>query len=358
MPFNMITRDSLEILNQNYRLPGVMPRPVPPGRGAAINPQDPSFTVADEFIRVIPFVSATMSGRRPYARQYQVLTQNPLAEPEFTARGAASPWVTGETFPAGEELEISGSRFKKISTEVRTDELMVGELSDAWADDQDSDDIFKVQVGLARTAIIRALSEAILFSNPVTDDDDVLAGVPFYLPAGSPNDVTYDSARGMIGGLSELEARTTPSDGDFGARADVFVVSERARWRLLKELEDKGVTPDFMHCPWTGRVQFHFHGLPVLGGRVPEPTDGTTEAWAMKLVGPTGVRVLHVGGEMDDFGLRHETINTVVGLDGNGEAQSATRGVEVFGIYAINVPEPNAIARLSGIPIADPFTTP
>jgi hypothetical protein len=61
---------------------------------------------------------------------------------------------------------------------------------------------------------------------------------------------------------------------------------------------------------------------------------------------------------MDDFGLRHETINTVVGLDGNGEAQSATRGVEVFGIYAINVPEPNAIARLSGIPIADPFITP
>jgi hypothetical protein len=357
MPFNVITRDSLAILNQNYRLPGVMPRPVPPGRGAAASPQDPNIAVADEFIRVIPFVAATSSGRRPYARQYQVLTQNPLIEPDFTARGAPSPWVTGQTVPAGEELEISGSRFKKISAEVRTDELMVGELGELWGDAEDGDDIFKVQIELARTSIVRALSEAILFSSPVTDDDGVLAGLPFYLPAGSPNDVRYDPARGMIGGLSELEARTTPSDGDFGARADVFVMSSRARWRLLKELEDKGVTPDFMHCPWTGRVQFHFHGLPVLVGRVQEPLEATTDAWAVKLVGPKGVRVLHVGGEMDDFGLRHETITTVVGLDGAGEAQSATRGVAVFGVYAVNVPEPNAIARLNGVPITDPFTT-
>ena len=351
MTFNDITRDTLEILNQNYRLPGVMPRPVPPGRGDAAAPQDPSYSVADEFIRAIPFVNTGVVEPRPYARQYQVRTVNTLFEPPFTTRQTSTAWVSGDTDPAGEELEIVGSRFKKISTVVRTDELMVT--------DGDDEDVFQVQIGLAQISIVRALSEAILFSNPTTDDDAELAGLPFYLPAGSPNDVTYDAGRGMIGGLSELEARTCPSDGNFGGRADVFVMSSRGRWRLLKELEDKGVKPDFMFCPWTGRIQFHYHGLPVLVGRLPEPQDpnGSTQAWALKLLGPTGVRILHLEGDSDNFGLRQETVTTMTGLDGSGEAQSATRGVEVFGVYSVIVPEPNAIARLSGIPITDPFTS-
>jgi hypothetical protein len=233
--FNAITRNTLENLNQNYRLPGVMPCPVPPGRGGAANPQDHNFAVADEFIKVISFVSATLSERRLYVRQYQVLKQNPLFEPEFTERGSGAPWTSGTTTPAGEELDIVGSRFKKLSIEVRTDELMVGEIDDVWVETDWGDDVLKVHIELAKTSFVRALGEAVLFSNPVTDDDSVLGELPFYLPAGSASDVSFDQAWSVIGGLAELEARTSPSDGNYGCQADASVVSSRVSWRLFKE---------------------------------------------------------------------------------------------------------------------------
>lgn len=350
MPFSAISRDSLELLNQNYRLPGVMPRPVPPGRGAAASPQDPDFSVADELIRAVPFMEIGSAGR-PHARQYQVRVSGALAEPDFSARAQSSAWVSGATTPAGTEFELTGTRFKKLSTMVRTDELMVS--------DDGEEDVFNAQLVLAQTSIVRALSEALLFSSPASDEDAEFTGLPFFLPTGNPNNVAYDSTRGLIGGLSELECRVAPSDGDYGDRPDVFVLSSRARWRLIKELEDKGVTPEFVNSPLTGRLQFHLHGVPVLIGRVPEPSsEDTTEAWALKLYGPSGIRVLHAEGDPNNFGLRSEPITTVTQLDATGEAENASRGVEVFGVYAVSVPEPNAIARLQGIPAADPFTVP
>jgi hypothetical protein len=126
-------------------------------------------------------------------------------------------------------------------------------------------------------------------------------------------------------------------------------------------MEDKGLTPDFSHSALTGQRQLHFHGLPVLVGRVPEPAVAgrpTTEAWAMRLFGPSGVRILHYGGLSDEFGIRTEPFTTATGLDANGEAISSTRGVEVFAVYSVLVPEPTSIARLRGIPSRDPFIDP
>ena len=135
----------------------------------------------------------------------------------------------------------------------------------------------------------------------------------------------------------------------------------RARWRLLKELEDAGSTPDFRPSPLTQRVQLHFHGIPVLTGRVREGivsgSYSSTDAWALKLFGPSGVRVLHVGGDPRSYGVRVDRAGPVMRLDSeSGEANNASRGVEVSGVYSIVVPEPNSVARLHGIPAVDPFT--
>jgi hypothetical protein len=354
MPFQTISRTSLELLNQNYRSPGVLPRPVPPGRGDASTPDNLGFRVADEFIRVVPFVNADMVGR-PHPRQYQVRSAADLFEPDFTARPAGSAWVSGRTTGYGQELELVGARFKKISTVVRSDPLMLDRAS--------GDDMLSAQIILAEISIVRALSEALLHSVPASDDATELAGLPFFLPPGGAQDVAYDAGRRLIGGLAEIEARCCPSDGDFGAHPDVFIMASRTRWRLLKELEDKGVTPDFQHSPITGRIQFHYHGIPVLTGRVAEPAAAPpnvsrTTAWALKLYGPSGIRVLHLGGDSTEFGVRNEPMTTMTGFDAAGEAVSASRGVEVFGVYSVLVPEPMSIARLNGIPTADPFTAP
>lgn len=351
MPFFSISRNSLEVLTQNYRLPGVMPRPVPPGRGNAAAPDDSSFAVADQAIKIMPFHNIEHTGQ-PHARQYIVRTVSDLFEPEFTARPGGSPWSPGTTTAFGQELETVGARLKEFGTIVRADVSMT--------DQEHGENILAVQIELAKIGIVRALSEAIFHSRPTSDDQAEFAGLPFFLPPGSPNDVAFDAGVGLIGGISEILTRVRPSDGDFGAGPDAVFTSSRVWWRLLQDLENKSVTPDFYYCPLTGRVEFHFHGVPVLIGRVPEPASAnpTTVAWALKLLGPTGIKILHKGGESTKFGVRTEPMTTMTGFDAAGEAVSATRGVHVFGVYSLLVPEPNSIARLSGIPAGKPTATP
>ena len=137
-------------------------------------------------------------------------------------------------------------------------------------------------------------------------------------------------------------------------------MSSRARWRLLKELEDKGVTPDFHASELTGRVQLHCHGIPVLTGRVAEgtPSGGSawTEAWALKITGPSGIRILHVGGDSRNFGLRTERKTTVAqATTVPGDVSIASRGIEIYGVYSLHVPESTSFARLKQIPIDEPF---
>ncbi len=351
MAFQSLTRTSLELLNQNYRSPGIAPGAVPPARGQAAAPSDARYKVADEFIRVIPFVEVDLEGRAP-ARQYQVRLMGLLDEPPFTARAGGTPWQTGASVAFGQELDITGARFKKISTVVRADELMVTGAVE---------DMLSAQADLAAVAVVRALSEAVFGSLPASDDQAELAGLPYFLGAGSPQDVLYDPARGMLGGVAEILARCHPSDGDLGTTADVVVTSSRGAWRLCRELESKGIAPDFRFCALTGKRQLHVYGVPVLGGRVPEPAGGAaplSEAWALKIGGPSAVRVLHVGGDADEFGVRREPVTTMTTIDGTGEASAATRGLEVFGVYSLLVPEPESIARLRGVPAGDPFTQP
>ncbi len=343
MSFRSITRQTLDLLYPNVRVPGLSPGAVPPSPGDAAAASDPDFAVADDLIRVIPF-QRVQDG--PLASQYLLRSVEPVAEPAATSTGAGAPWVPGATIPFGQELEPVGSRFKKFSALVRVDELMASEAND---------DVLLQQTHLAGIGIVRAVGRAVAGSNPPNDDDSTLAGLPFYLEPGGSQDVLYDPACGLMAGLAEIATRVRPGGDGLGAHPTAFFMPPRTRALLFREHWDRNLQPETRWCPMVERDELYFFALPVLGARLPEPQSATptTEAWALCLTGPSAVRVLHVGG--DAFGLREDPVTTVADVGPAGEAVSATRGVDVYGIYSLLVPDPKSIARLRGIPAGDPF---
>ena len=366
-------RDALTILNLLYRVPGLIPQPVYPATADVVE-EKAVHMVEDELIRVLRFVPTDPDGR-PFSHHYQVKAKGRLEEPPLATTGSGSEWKAGATTPFGQALEAlfdapsTVARFKKGSLFVRADELMVDPTNA-------SQDVLEVQVRLASIALVRALSLAILQSRPLPrgdlsiaatgtglgDDAAEFTGLPAYI-AGTEQEIDWRPVPGMMGGLAAIEARCHSSGGDFGTAPDAFVMSSRARWRLLSEMEQRGLTPQYLPSALTGKPQLHFHGIPVLTGRVrEEPSGGTTEAWALKLTGPTAVRVLHVGGKPGSFGVQLEptTVTQAAAASTDGqpaEVQSSTRGVEIFGNYSLCVPEPQSAARLTGIPVDEPTGT-
>ena len=53
MAFKDVSRESLELLNQNYRSPDVQSLSYPPSRGLSTAAQDPSYRVVDDFLKIL-----------------------------------------------------------------------------------------------------------------------------------------------------------------------------------------------------------------------------------------------------------------------------------------------------------------
>jgi hypothetical protein len=348
MPFRAISRRSLELLNQNYRAPGVAPGPMPPAAGDAAAADDPTFAVNDEFIRILPFMRAEPDDQ-PMRRGFQVRSADPLTEPSFGPLPGGNPWVAGQATPFGQELSLSGAQFKKYELVVRVDDLMPGGAPDH--------DLLDAECRLAEIGIIRRLSADIFGPNAIDDNAELLS-LDFYIAPGGPQDVTYSATAKLMGGLAEILARCVPGGDGLGEGATVLVMSARARWRLLAEMEGRAITPQFAYCPLTRKVQLHYHGTPVVIGRVPEPAGAapTTAAFALTLSGESAIRMVFTGG--DDWGLHRRALPAVVTTDSAGEADGVSRAVSVYGNYMLLVPDNNAVARLSGIPSADPIRVP
>jgi hypothetical protein len=352
----LIRPNALTTLNQLYRVPGVVPLGVPatsPGRSPD---KKLGFPVADELIRVIGFAPAQPDGR-PYSHQYLVRAAGVLAEPSFSNGdgGSTDLFVQNLEDAFDGDTGVVGS-FKKISALVEIDPSMVDPLGG-------DDDLLSVQVKFAGIALIRSLSRAMLQSNgmpskprgkgsPVTSPGDGAAdlrGLPSFVE-GTAQDCPWDPNTGLLGGLAVLEAICQPSGGDFGARPDAFVMSSRARARLVNELENKGLNPEFRISTMTGRIQLHYHGIPVLSGRVREDADGVSDVWALKLAGPSGVFVCHTGGQSRDFGVQVGPRRVIVDDTQGDKTVRLLDGVDVFGFYSLVVPEPQSIARIHSVP--------
>jgi hypothetical protein len=137
----------------------------------------------------------------------------------------------------------------------------------------------------------------------------------------------------------------TASDGCVGAGADCLVASSKMVRFIAKLIEDKGACPQFAFDQDLGVPVLHFNGIPVyVGQNVSNETKGTgtnlTSVWAVKLTGPTGVRVLHSGGDASMFGIDVTDIPA--------QPTVSKIGKFVGGSYALLVPEDESLARLNG----------
>ncbi|MBI3566184.1 MAG: hypothetical protein HY079_13385, partial [Elusimicrobia bacterium] len=268
---------------RNYRAPGILPAPT---AGDSL----PN----DEFIRVVPLVPADETG------------DFPDCPPAFAYQLRMRP--DGATAAAG-------CRFKTFRASVPLKDVpRRGPLGDLQG----------AALRGARIRLIRDLSRSLF--RPL---DPLWPGLSQALRAAPEQSVDLDPKLGLAGGLAALEALCAPSDGDLGGGPDAFVMGAKARRLLVSESEKAGLAPDYRFTRLTERLTLHYHGVPVLLGDVPD-----SDAWALRLSGPSGVRVLYADGQELDWGITTR--------------RDASQGI-VTASYALLVPEPRSVARVTGI---------
>jgi hypothetical protein len=282
----------------------------------------------DHFVRKIPFE--------------HVAEPSPSIEWNRTAAGpfpAVGVYTRGAVF-SGAAMDTD----KVTATWVRIGEVAEVDVFDQWAASNVMDQL-EVQVGARKVGCVRALGSGILEG---TGGGTALEGFKFHIVSGQTIGAANGAANGgapTLEDLHKLVYLATASDGCVGAGADCLVAAPKAIRFIIKLLEDKGTTPHFAFDSDLGVPVLHFNGIPVyLGQNATNETKGTgtnlTSIWAVKLTGPTGVRVLHSGGDSSEFGIEVSDIPT--------QATISKLGRFVGGYYSVLVPEQESLARLDG----------
>lgn len=196
-----------------------------------------------------------------------------------------------------------------------------------------------VQVAMKRAAIIRRLGEQVVIGDGLSSN---LRGLDYYITGAQTPITSPTLTREQV---LKLIATVTASDGTVGAGADCLVANERVVRYLIKLFEDApGGGVSWIMDGDLGVAVPHCAGVPVYVGQEPigdpNPAD-TSNLWAVKLRGPTGIYVLHTGGESRDFGIEVRPVPM--------QASTSTRGFFVGGFYALVVPEAESIAKIAGI---------
>ena len=174
---------------------------MPAARGAAAAPEHPEYYVHDE-AAVLPLEDVGEGMLEP-ERVYTLRVDGGLKEPDFTFRGGANTWRAGSASAAGERLVMCDSRLMKVSQVVRVDRRM-------------TDEVMNVMVGLARTAIKRAVSEAIWGSAPQSGSGALLSGLPDFLVPS--HDLVFDANQSFSANFDRLLARCRPEGTAWGRR--------------------------------------------------------------------------------------------------------------------------------------------
>lgn len=202
----------------------------------------------------------------------------------------------------------------------------------------------EVQVGAKKVGVIRALGLAILEGNGTAFE-----GLKFHVTSGQTIGAAANGANGGPPTLAEVHKllyMVTASDGYVGGGATCLVAAPKAVRFIINLLETaSGGSAEYMFDNELGGPVLRFNGIPVYVGQnstVETKGSGTnlTSIWALKLGGPTGVRVLHSSGESSQFGIEMVDVplsNTV-----------SKKGRFVGGHYSLFVPEEECIARLEG----------
>ncbi|MCG3135577.1 MAG: hypothetical protein HMLKMBBP_03295 [Planctomycetes bacterium] len=282
----------------------------------------PGFTpggYVDQFLRALPFEEAG-----GYGRQVQLNQASGLGDVSWLEAGDNVPSVAAVT-------ALATFTFARIQGSVQVD--------DADIDASGTNNQLDLQTEARKVAVLRALSGMVINGNGVAPN---LAGLSVFATGGQAFDLA--GAAPTLANYHRLTALVRASDGFLGSGPDALVMSLSARRQLLSLLEASGSA---QYCyeldERLGTRVLTFEGVPVYA------TEGAiagevTSVYAVKLSGPTGIRMLHVGGESDEFGIVVDEVPTQLDV--------SQRGRIVRGYYALLVPETASIAAMTGASVA------
>jgi len=274
----------------------------------------------DQFLRVLPFEEAD-----GYGRTVQVNRTTGLGSVAFVNPGSALSATQGDT-------ALTTFTFQRIAGTAQVD------VSDIEAS-ADPNDQLELQVAMRKVALLRALSANVIVGGGGAPS---MAGLVTHATGGQMVDLA--GAAPTLADYHRLVALVRASNGFLGSGADALVMSLNAKRQLLSILEAAGSAS---YCyeldERLGRRVLHFEGVPVY---VSDglPAGSPTEIYAVKLHGPTGIRVLHVGGSSDEFGIVVDDVPNQMGV--------SERAAIVRGYYALMVPEPESVAALLDASVA------
>lgn len=287
----------------------------------------------DQLIRVIPFHDVTGYG--------QTVSIN-RATP-----GAAAPYAANDAM----NLNASSSglttfTFRRLGDTVEVDSADV-------TSSEETQQQLDLQVEMKKVAVVRLLSNQLIQGDGASPN---LVGLAAGVDIATQ---TIDPVGGLgtaptLDDYHRLLTKVCASDGMVGTGPNALVMHPRTRRQLMSRLEAaSGGCAQFAVDETLGHPVLLFEGIPVYADESVSTietnsgaeTGGTsTSVFALKLSGPTGLRVLHQGGDSDNFGLITEELPPQLSV--------SKRAMTIRGFYALMIPEVKSLARLKAIDIS------
>jgi hypothetical protein len=245
----------------------------------------------DQFVRRIAFEDVTGYG--------------PAVQINRATLGAAANYSAG-----GAMGNVAGAAaltqfvFQRIGDTVEVDSADI-------VASEESQQQLELQVEMKKVSLIRQLGNQLIQGSGVAPN---LTGLALGVDATQ----TIDPAGGVgtaptLADYHRLVARVAASDRSVGIGADALVMHPRTRRQLISVLEAAaGGGPQYCEDESLGHPVLMFEGLPVYVSENVSTTETAagvqtggvlTSVFALKLEGPTAVRLLHQGGSTSEFGI-------------------------------------------------------
>jgi hypothetical protein len=277
-----------------------------------------SYGIVDQFIRKVPFLQL----------------QQPTTQVNWNLLSTSNVVVPYPPNPSS-PLPTTPLNFTQSSVTLTRigDSVLVDNYSEAASGNVN--DLLQVEIQAKRVAIIQQLGLQITQGNGTSPN---LSG--FSTLVTSNQEFTQYSPTPLH--IYQLINLVRASDGSVGSGADCLVMDERVLRYLLTILPSYADYLDFVYDQDLGVPIPHFKGIPMYIGQVPAYGSPLVyDIWALKMTGPTGIRVLHATGTSDQYGI--DVIQVPMQY---GQAQV---GAFVGGLYGLMVPEAHSIARITGV---------
>ena len=270
----------------------------------------------DEFLRVLPFQDA--SG---YGPSVQINQATDLGGVAFYSAGGALTATQGVT-------SLTTFTFARIGGTAQVDDADI-------AASADPNDQLEIQVAMRKISLLRTLSPNLLFGDGVAPN---IRGLATWIHDVVAQEIDLAGAAPTLKDYHRLVALVRASDGALGTGADALVMNLNARRQLMSLIETAGGSPLYERDEALGVPVLKFDGLPVyVTEGIPVPGPNTT-IFAVKLKGPSGIRVLHVGGSSQEFGIVVDEVPNQMAVN--------QRAKIVRGYYALMVPEVKSAAAI------------